>query len=482
VKQQVGIVIKGGLVLTVDAQRSILPDGAVAIDGGRIVRVGSTTEVGAAYEGRKTIDATGKLVMPGLVNAHTHVIGTLLRGGLSQDRELYDWLFNVLYPGLAAYSPDDARIGALLYCAEAVRGGITTIVDNADQGRADDIAVATIETYREVGVRAIYARMIFDAAAEHTSKLVELIMRKGVKVRHATDLIESTDDAFAQIESLIDRFHGAEDGRLAIWPAPSVPNAKSEEGLARANELAARYGTMTTIHLAEAPFDATIHGVTSTAYLHALGFLSPRLLAAHCVYVTERDVRLLQTNGVAVAHNAISNLYLASGIAPIARMVAHGMTVAVTTDDANCNDSVNLFQAMKFAALVQRARDLDPTALTSEKVVEMVTIDAARAIGLDGEIGSLEAGKRADVIVLDLAQPQLVPLHHVPSALVYQAYGTEVETVIIDGTPVMENRELQFLDEARQAELYDDAQAASAAIAKRAGLAGADGGWRRAPR
>jgi len=470
------LLIKGGTILTMDADRKIIPDGAVAVEGSIIKHVGDKAGVSSA---KKVIDATGKLVMPGFVNSHTHVIQLLLRGGLSQDKELYDWLFNVLYPGLASYSPDDARLGTSVYVSEALRAGITTIVDNEDQGRTDAVAVATIGTYARTGIRAVYARMFFDHSPEHMSKLIETVLRKGVTVKHTTDLIETCDQALAHIESLMDRFHGTENGRIQVWPAPSLPNICSEEGLIRSSELAEKRNTMVTTHLAEAPFDANMYGMTSTEFLNCLGVLRPSLLAAHCVWMTDRDIRLLQVNDVKVAHNAVSNLYLASGIAPISKMVAQGITVGVSTDDANCNESVNMIQAMKIAALAQRAKNLDCSALTSEKVVEMATIDAARAVGMQDSIGSLEKGKKADIIIIDLAHPQLCPLHHIPNALVFQAYGSEVDTTIVDGKVLMENRSLTYMSREEELQLYRDAQKASVAIAKRAGLPGLDRPWTR---
>jgi atrazine chlorohydrolase/5-methylthioadenosine/S-adenosylhomocysteine deaminase/melamine deaminase len=344
-------------------------------------------------------------------------------------------------------------------------------------GGNSDIAVATIEAFAETGIRAVYARMFFDNSPEHLGKLVDTIMRRAPGVRHAQDLIETTEQAISHIESLMERFHGTADGRIQVWPAPSLPNITSESGLLAAAELADKRSAKVTLHLAEAPLDAKMYEMTSTEYLDAIGFLSPKVLAAHCVWMTDRDLRILRTHDVKVAHNAISNLYLASGFAPVTRMVGQGLTVGLGSDDANCNESVNLFQVMKFAALVQRGSTLDAAALSSEKVVEMATIDGARAIGMEDDIGSLEVGKKADLIVLDRTNPQLWPLHHIPNALVYQAYGSEVETSIVDGQVVMENRRLTFLGEGEEETLYRDAQAASVDIAQRAGLVGLDRGW-----
>jgi cytosine/adenosine deaminase-related metal-dependent hydrolase len=472
------ILIKGGTILTMDKGRRVIQDGAVMISGNKIEAVGSTEEITAKYNAAKVINAEGKLIMPGFINVHTHVIQVLMRGGLSQDRELYDWLFNVLYAGLSKYTGQDAAIATRLYCTEAIRAGITTIVDNEDQGKSDECAVATIKEFSRIGIRAIYARLFFDASPEHLSKYIETVMRKAPTVKHSQELIETSEQAISHIESLIKRFHNSDNGRIKVWPGPSMPNIVSEDGLMMAAELAEKHDLMVVTHLAEAPLDANMYGMTSTEFLNSLGFLSPRILAAHCVWMKDRDLRLLKINDVKVAHNSISNLYLASGIAPISKMVSQGITVGIGTDDANCNESINMIQAMKIAALAQRVDNFDASALTSEKVVEMATIDAAKAIGMEDEIGSLEPGKKADVILIDLQQPQLSPLHHIPNGLVFQAYGSEIETVIVDGKILMENRDLKFLENGEEVELYKEAQDASLGIAKRTGLQGLDREWR----
>lgn len=471
------LLIKGGKVLTMDKGRTIIEDGAVAIKGNKIEAVGESAQITAKYKAKKVINANGRLIMPGFVNVHTHVIQILLRGGLSQDKELYDWLFNVLYAGLSKYSGEDAAIATNLYCTEAIRAGITTIVDNEDQGKSDECAVATIREFGRIGIRGIYARMFFDASPEHLSKYIETVIRKAPTVQHSKDLIETSEQALSHIENLIKRFHNTENGRIKVWPAPSLPNIVSERGLLEGLELANKYDTMVTTHLAEAPLDANMYGMTSTEFLNCLGFLSPRVLAAHCVWMNDRDLRLLKINDVKVAHNSVSNLYLGSGIAPISKMISQGITVGIGTDDANCNESVNMIQAMKIAALAQRVSNYDASALTSEKIVEMATIDAARAIGMEDELGSLEPGKKADLIILNLTQPQLTPLHHIPNGLVFQAYGSEVDTTVVDGKVIMEDRVLSFLDRKQEEELYKDAQKASYAIAKRSGLTGLDRQW-----
>jgi cytosine/adenosine deaminase-related metal-dependent hydrolase len=215
-----------------------------------------------------------------------------------------------------------------------------------------------------------------------------------------------------------------------------------------------------------------VHWMSTPEYLHNIGALDDRLLAAHCIHIDRRDVRLLAQHEVKVSTQAVSNSYLASGVAPVPDMLACKMTVGLGTDDANCNDSVNLLSDMKVFALVHRATRQDASVVTPERILEMATIDGARALGMEGLIGSLEPGKKADVILVDLRHPQTTPAHDLPATLVFQAYGSEVDTVLVDGQVVMRRRELAFLPPARETSFYQDATGRAEGILKRAGIEG----------
>jgi atrazine chlorohydrolase/5-methylthioadenosine/S-adenosylhomocysteine deaminase/melamine deaminase len=227
---------------------------------------------------------------------------------------------------------------------------------------------------------------------------------------------------------------------------------------------------MWTLHLDESPYDKRAALLGGYEWLEAHHALDGRLLAAHCVHASSRDVRLLRRHDVKVAHQATSNGYLASGTAPIPEMLQAGITVGLGTDDANCNDGVNLFADMKVMYLAQRARTLDPGVVTPEKIVEAVTIDAARAVGMADRIGSLEPGKQADLITVDLAHPQTTPAHDLCATLVLQAYGTEVDTVVVAGDVIMRGRRLRFLAPEDERAFYADAAARSARIVADSGL------------
>ena len=471
------LLISNAWIVTVDHARRQFRPGFVAVRDGRIVAVGPMAQCptdGAA----EVIDARGRAVLPGLVNVHTHAVYNLLRGGLSDDRVLYDWLLNVVHPGLGAITASDAGTAASLFCIEALLSGITTFVDNADSGRFADVADATLATYERFGVRAIYARMFTDMVPPEVQGYSAAVLAKEPDVAHI-DITERASEALAGIAALMDRHHGRADGRIQIWPAPGVATFTTREGLLAAKDLARRRGTGLTIHVAESAFDRMQAGVSSVEYLATIGFLGPEVLAAHCVQVDANDIRILAHHGVRVAYNPVSNMFLGSGIAPVAEMLTAGLTVGIGTDDPNCNSSVNLLADLKFAALAQKARYRHAAAITAERTLEMATIDGARAVGLDREIGSLEVGKKADMIVVDLSGPHNVPLYAVPSALVYQARGDEVDTVIVDGRVVVRDRTLTMLDETEHRAIMQQAQRTSEAVVERARLGRfRDRGWR----
>ncbi|GAB4384365.1 MAG: amidohydrolase [Elainellaceae cyanobacterium] len=460
--------IINGRVLTMNQERNLIEQGTILVEDDRIVAVGPSSSLEVS-PGTEVIDATGMAVLPGFINAHTHVSQILQRGGPSHDRDLYDWLFNVLYPGLAAYTPEDARAAAYLFCAEAVRSGTTTIVDNEDAGQYEAIAHATLKSFQQIGIRAVYARMFFDAPRESMSDYLNSVMAKEPAVKHVNN-IETTEQALTAIEQLIRQFHGTENGRISVWPAPSIPLVVSDKGLQQSQQIAKSNGTMWTLHLAECAIENQITWPSPTEYLYNHGLLDERLLAAHCIYMNERDLRLLRQHQVKVSTQVASNAYLGSGIAPVPDMITSGITVGMGTDDANCNDSVNLLNDMKLLSHIHRAHTRDAAVLTPEKILELATIDGARAIGMEREIGSLEVGKKADIILIDLNHPQMIPCHNLPAALVFQSYGNEVNTVMVDGKVLMRYRELSFLPSEHEFTFYQETTKRSLAMLERAGI------------
>jgi cytosine/adenosine deaminase-related metal-dependent hydrolase len=474
------LLIEDVTVLTMDAERRTIPHGWISVADNRIEAVGQGEPPPA--EGARRIRGRGGLAMPGLISTHQHVIDSLLRGGLEQDRDLVDWLINALYGGLSAYTPEDCRLAATLTVTEALRAGVTTLTDNwgvnngDDPARVAECAEATLETYKSTGIRVMFAPMMQDVFPDYWAGLATTLRWKnrGSRLDPAT-LTEDTDHALGRVESLLAAHHGSENGRIRICPAPILVQTASPQVLLGALELARRFDTIVTIHNCESARDAQVftesgRAMSSTDYLNALGFLDERVLAAHCVWLDDRDLRLFKVCGAKVAHCPSSNSVLASGVAPVSKMVLAGIPVGLGTDNMNANCNVSILREMRHAVLLQKAVTLDPGALTAEKAVEMATIDGARALGLEDELGSIEASKKADIIVLDTDRPHWYPRHHIASVLVYQAQSDDVCTVIVDGRVVMEDRVLSHLPPDAEPAFYAGVQKASDDIIKRAGL------------
>jgi len=456
------LVVENGSIVTMDDQRRIIEDGTVAAENGRIAYVGPSDKYVFPKKPDNSIDAKGMAVFPGFINAHCHSIQSLLRGGVSQDKGLTEWLMGVLGPGLSVFTAEDAYIGAMLFCLETLTSGVTTIVDNADRGRIRFIADATIKALQDIGVRAVYARMFRDVQPpDHGTEYDQ----------YNKSFLEETEEAIDSIEALIRDYHGSADGRISVWPAPATPYTASMRSLVGVRELMSTHGVMATLHFAEPKLPVTWIG-RSTESLVKSEFLGPDVLLAHAVWVDDKDLRLLKEHNVKVAHQPSSNMYLGCGIAPISQMVSQGITVGLGTDDANCNENANLISEMKMAALLQKGSSLDSGAIIAEKILEMATIDGARAIGLEKEIGSIEVGKKADLTVLNLRTPWFTPCHSIPATLVYQGFGATADYTIVDGKILVREGKPMFLRDQDLQEFLVEAQARSDAIVARAGLKG----------
>lgn len=485
------LVLDDVTLVTMDPDRRILEDGWISVSDGRIAGIGS----GAPPAADRHIDGRGGVAMPGMISTHQHVIDVLLRGGLEQDRSLFDWLVNVYFGGTSAYRPEDCGLAATLTLAEAVRAGITTITDNwgvnngDDAGRVAECAEATLEVYRRSGMRVLFARMFSDTVPEQWNGIVGTYMRKlPDKTLDLGTLSEPLDDALARIESLIAAHHGSADGRVHVCPAPIMAQLVSPEGLTAARELAERHDTIVPIHHCESRLNARMFpesgaGLGVTDYLNALGFLSPRTLAAHCVWLDDRDIRLLGAAEVKVAHCPSCNMFIGSGAAPVPRLLATGLTVGLGTDDANTSSNVSILQEMRQAAYLAKLANEDAGALTAEKALEMATIDGAQALGMADEIGSLEVGKKADLVLFDTEAPHWQPRHLLPAVIVYQAQSSDVRSVLVDGELVLDERVPAFLGAEEAPALYERAQRASAEIVERAGMQPLlERGWQRQSR
>lgn len=429
------ILIENGLILPMDGFRRAIR-GDIAITGDRISALGRGLKVKAEV----VIDASHMAVLPGLVNAHTHLSMTLLRG-VADDIQLMEWLETQIWPIERNLTADDCYAGALLGCLEMIKSGTTCFADQ-------------------------YFFM------EHVARAVEEAGLRGVL---SYGIIEKDDPARRESElrageELVKSCQGKANGRVLTMFGPHAAYTCSPECLTRVKELAKQYRVGIHIHLSESQEEvrqiSERYGRRPVEHLEALGFLGPEVLAAHCIWLTDDEIATLRKRGVKPVHNPVSNMKIACGTSPVQKMLAAGIPVALGTDGAASNNSLDMFREMKFAALLGKAHDLDPTALPAWSVLEMATINGARALGLEKEIGSLEAGKKADLVLVDLRKPHLTPLHNVASHLVYSVTGGDIDTVIVDGKILMRGRRVLTLDEYR---VLEGAQKVSEGLLARRG-------------
>jgi 5-methylthioadenosine/S-adenosylhomocysteine deaminase len=470
------ILIVNGNVVTMDPDRRVVENGAIAIENELIIDVGESEEIEANHRADIVIDAEGHAVIPGLINTHTHVADILFRGGGQTDRALYDWLFNVTKPGRAEMNAEEHAIASALYCSEAIESGITTFVENAiggGSGYSDNIIESKLEVYSNAGMRNIYCQSFIDETMEsHLGSFVRLYKDAAPDIKRGSGELDDTEESIKNIESLIQKWNGSAEGRQGIWPGPLSPRCTTTDGLQACYSLAEEYDVMTTTHVSETFHEELAMGgghFTMTEYMNVIGCLGERSLFGHCCHLNESDIRLMQQTDARVAHNVISNLMLGSGVAPIPTMLNYGVTVGIGTDNTSCSDTVNMINDMRYVASLHKGVHADSTIMTPEKALEMATIDGARAIGLEKEIGSIEIGKKADIVLINMNYTHFQPIRNVVSAIVYQAQGFEVDTVICNGKIIMNGRNVEGISSSYP-DLYKQAKDASEAVIKRTGL------------
>lgn len=421
-QEKVDLLITGGTVITMDAQRRVLDDGAVAVRADSIVAVGPRSELETKYAAAKVINAHGAIVMPGLINGHTHAAMSLFRG-IAEDLSLDDWLHAYIFPAEARNVTEDFTAwGTRLAILEMLRGGTTTY---ADMYYFED-AVARVT--KEAGMRGVLGETVIDFPAPDNKSLPE---------------------AFAYTQKFLDHWKG--DPLIVAAVAPHSMYTCSEKTLQDAAALARRNSAPILIHIAEAPFELeqsrNKYGLTPVAYLSRAGVLGPDVVGAHCILVDHADITTLVHFNVGCIYNPSSNMKTAAGVMPVVEMLAAGEAIGLATDGAASNNNLDMFEEMDLAAKLQKLTRMDSRALPAEQVVALATITGARALHLDKQIGSLEPGKKADLILVDTSAPHATPMYNVYSQLVYALKASDVRTVIIGGKIVMENRQMLTLNE-----------------------------------
>lgn len=422
------ILIRNGTLITMDGNGSIV-SGDLLIEDGRIAAVGGTIDSADIV-----VDAQGCAVLPGFIQTHLHLCQTIFRGA-ADDLALIDWLRKRVWPMEAAHSAASVRASARLAIAELIKGGTTCALTMETVNHTDEVFRVVAET----GFRATVGKCMMD---------------KGDEV--PAELREDTEESISESIKIIERWHGKEAGRIRACFAPRFAVSCTAELLSRVGKLALERGVMIHTHasenLKECELVETESGMRNISYLNSVGLTGPHVVLAHCVHVNDAEMDTLKKTLTNVSHCPSSNLKLGSGLAPVKEMLDEGISVSLGADGAACNNRLDMFTEMRTAALLQKMRH-GPEALPATRALRMATIDGAKALGLENEIGSLEKGKRADVIVVDLSGSHCLPKSlDVVSSIVYSAQPADVRTAVIDGRLVMDERKLISMDDAEVAE------------------------------
>lgn len=422
-KKTVDLIISGGTIVTMNAARTVIENGGVAVKGGEIVAVGTSEEITKNYSAKQIINARGKKIIPGLINTHTHVPMSLFRG-IADDLDLQEWLTKYIFPAEAKNVTEDfVRVGTRLGVAEMIRGGTTTY---CDMYYFED-AIAD-ETFK-AGMRGVLGETLIDFPVPDN---------------------KTWSEAITYTEKFVKKWQG---NRLIVPAiAPHAPYTVSEEHLLETRRLSDKLNAPLVIHLAEANSETEFiqqkhKGMRPIEFVEKIGFLSDKTIAAHVIQANEAELDILKKRGVGIAHNPQSNMKLAAGVAPVPMMLNKDLPVGLGTDGAASNNDLSLWEEMDTAAKLHKVFSGNPRVVSAEQAFEMATIRGARALHLDKIIGSLEVGKRADIVIVDTDDLNQTPLYNIYSSLVYATKADDVRTVIIDGKPVMLNRKLLTLDE-----------------------------------
>jgi 5-methylthioadenosine/S-adenosylhomocysteine deaminase len=419
---QIDLIVEGDYVVTMDAENTVIEGGAVAISGGKIIAVGTREEITENYVSRETIPGTDRIVMPGLINGHTHTAMVLFRG-MADDYDLMTWLTNYIFPMEGQFvDPEFIKIGTELACWEMIRGGTTTFVDMYFY---PDVIADVIES---CGMRAIIGAPAIDFPSPG---------------------FQGWDDSYAAAIEFVEGYQSP-SGRVTPAFAPHAPYTVAPEHYGAMAAKAKELGAPITTHVAEDRAEvATIeerYGTTSIDHLNKLGVFDGSLIAAHVVWPSEADMAILADKGVGPIHNPTSNLKTAAGISPVPEMISKGIDVGLGTDGAASNNDLDMWEEIRLAALLHKGVNADATTMPAHTTLALATSMGARAIDMGDQLGSLEVGKHADMIQVSLASPRLAPIYNVTSHLVYVADAQDVITTIVSGNVLMRDHVVQTID------------------------------------
>jgi 5-methylthioadenosine/S-adenosylhomocysteine deaminase len=422
------------LIVTQDDRRRVVPDGTIAIRGGRILALDSSQALTGAYDAKEVIDLSGQIVFPGLINTHDHLFQVATKG-LGEDMPVQDWVEVVTAPTATLISPQEMYLFCLTGCLELIHSGVTTVVDMSYMAHSFELHDRNIQAIRESGLRGRYSTIISDFGPEY-----------GIRA----ELIRPIEWFLDQYDQLLRKYPASD--RMAIWIAIGAIWTISDHGLVKTLDFSRQTGTPNVMHINENWFDnhTTMQrfGKKTIPYLAEAGFLRPELLAIHCVDLDDEDIDLFARHDVKVSHNPISNMYLGSGIPPMMKMQKAGLSISVGVDGAGSNNSQDMIETLKASALLQKVAARDASVVDAQQVLDWATRGGARALGMEAEIGSLEVGKRADLFVVAPNTPKVVPIHDPVASLVYSCGEENLVMTVADGKVLMRDRVIQDHDEA----------------------------------
>ncbi|MCL4300188.1 MAG: amidohydrolase [Anaerolineae bacterium] len=426
------ILIENGAIVTINNDNEVISPGYIFTEDDKIAALGAGPAPDYLRRRADTlVDATLMAVMPGMVNAHTHLFQIFLRG-LADDKPLLEWLKSAIWPVACALTEEDAYVAGLVGFLENIRSGATAVVDHqyvhTDPRNSDGICRAAAET----GIRLLLAR----GWADHNY--------------HPT-FMESPAVIVSEMQRLLQTWQGAANGRIRVEFGPLIPWGCSDQTMQETYRLAQEWGIGTHIHAAETQAEVEMllqsHRLRHIEWLDSLGALGPTTHLVHSVWLSEQEIDLIAQKKAIVVHCPVSNMYLASGIAPIVKLKQKGVTIALASDGPGSNNSQNMLETLKMTACLQKVGNLDAMALYPEDVLVMACRGGAATFGQPELIGSLEVGKKADIVLVDLDSPFSMPVHKIPSTLVYSTAAGQVDTVIIDGRIVMRAKQITVMDE-----------------------------------
>jgi 5-methylthioadenosine/S-adenosylhomocysteine deaminase len=430
------ILIKNASVITVDNQNRIIKDGAIFIENDLIADIGKTDHLSPKYSSKsdKVIDAKQNIVIPGLINTHTHTVFYLTRG-LAMDNYTRDWLRGCIFPFQAHMTEQDGYIGALLGCIENLKTGTTFIIDNNTNQRKDrkGITDSIAQATEKSGIRSIVLRGYIDM----DFMIPEIF-------------VESLDSIVHDYRHLIEKWHNKGNGRIMIWIHPANLLYCSSESLCKSNDLAKEYNIGIHTHVAEDRegmkfINERYNGKGYVDVFHDLDVLGSKFQMAHTIFVSEKEIQYIAESNARVMYTPTADMLLAAGAAPIEEMRKKGIVVGLGTDSPN--NSQDMIQCMKFGALLQKGDAESSKAMPAEDILRIATIEGAKAIGMENQIGSLEVGKKADIVIVDIHKPHTTPFLDPVSTLIYSSSGQDVDTVLVDGEILVEGGKLTKIDE-----------------------------------